>query len=115
MNAYIPVYCVTCLDGSFLMPDSDFRATNRIGRRPLIHGAGVGALGLAAAALLGCGGDEDEATPAATPAEASSPAASGSVGMLVQGEGLPFPYQYPDPPGTPKPGGIFKFSTTYDV
>ena len=33
----------------------------RIGRRELLRGAAIGAAGLTAAALIGCGGDDDDA------------------------------------------------------
>jgi len=85
------------------MPDSDYRTTGRMGRRPLIQGAGLGALGLAASALLGCGGsDEATATPGSTAAATSSAVVSAGVGKLVQGAGTAVPLSVPGPARQPE-------------
>ena len=60
------------------MQDNDSRfwltAQRSVTRRQLLRGGAVGGLGLAAAALIGCGDDDDEA-PAATAAPAAATAA----------------------------------------
>ena len=64
------------------MGERTYWSGRRIGRRAALRGAGVGIAGLAGAALIGCGGD-DEATPAATAAtggEATATAATGETG-----------------------------------
>ena len=61
------------------MSESTYWTGRRIGRRAALRGAGVGIAGLAGAALIGCGGDDD-ATPAATAAPAGT-----SAGTAVSG------------------------------
>src|SRR5690242_15576550 len=46
--------------------DSMFGIKQTLGRRTALRGAMVGASGLAAAALIGCGGDDNEPSSAAT-------------------------------------------------
>ena len=48
------------------MPNQRF-SSNRISRRAALRGAGIGVAGLAGAALIGCGDDDDDAT--STPAD----------------------------------------------
>jgi ABC-type transport system substrate-binding protein len=70
------------------------------------------ATGLAAAALLGCGGDDaDEAPSTSSTAGAAATPAEG----VIQDPDLPYPFQAPDPPGEPKAGGKLIFGTTYAV
>ena len=115
------------------MPRRDLDAL----RRGLLGGAG-----LAAAALVGCGGDDDDDEPAASSTSASGDAGTGAttsstattttasestataasdtaeavepVGKLVQDPNLPYPYNYPEPAKTPKPGGIMKVAATWN-
>jgi peptide/nickel transport system substrate-binding protein len=83
----------------------------RIERRTFLTTAALGVGGLATAALVGCGTDED--TPGA---ELTSTAeAPAGFGRLIQDPALPYPYQFPDPAGQPKTGGIAKLSTTYEL
>ena len=60
----------------------DYRA--RIGRRAFLRSAGVGAAGMAGAALIGCGGDSKSSTPAPKPA-GSSTAAAGATAAAKSG------------------------------
>src|SRR5690606_15069883 len=82
------------------------------------RGAVLGASGLAAAALLGCGGDDDD--------EPTSPGATGTTtaqidmgdderGHYVKDPDLPYPYNYPEPKKEPKPGGTLRVAATWDV
>ncbi|MBT5318570.1 MAG: ABC transporter substrate-binding protein [Chloroflexi bacterium] len=48
----------------------------RVSRRTALRGAGVGVAGLAGAALIGCGGGDDEADPTAAPTAAGTAAAT---------------------------------------
>ncbi|MYE32330.1 MAG: hypothetical protein F4X80_06735, partial [Chloroflexi bacterium] len=119
-------------------------------RRNLLRGGLLGGVGLAAAALIGCGGDDDDddddgaSTGAATggtsggsttttTADTSSGDDSGDGDTvaaddgdgeeeagpgygLVRDETLPYPYQFPEPPGlTPKAGGIMRIAATWNV
>ena len=106
-----------------------------LNRRTLLRGSLLGGAGLAAAALVGCGGgDEDEeadsgagsttAAPAATTAPASGATTTAAtttdeeepagVGKLVQDPDLPYPYNFPDPAGTPKAGGVMVVAATWN-
>jgi peptide/nickel transport system substrate-binding protein len=85
----------------------------RLGRRSLLRGSLLGGAGLAAAALLGCGGDgEPEADQ--TSAAPTEGAATG-VGELVTDPRLPYPLNFPEPAKQPKPGGTMIVSATWDV
>ena len=66
------------------MSERTYWTGRRIGRRAALRGAGVGIAGLAGAALIGCGGDEETATPAATAAGggAAPTAATGVEGKV---------------------------------
>ena len=53
--------------------------TRRVSRRRLLQATATGGLGLAAAALIGCGGDDDDDTVAATTAPTQAPAGGGAA------------------------------------
>ncbi|MXW24121.1 MAG: ABC transporter substrate-binding protein, partial [Chloroflexi bacterium] len=95
------------------------------GRRTVLRGALLGGVGLAAAALLGCGGDDDDDDDAAAPA---APAAATAVAAateqaapdasegLVTPAGNVIPLQFPEPAGvTPKAGGVLKQAVAWNV
>ncbi|MSQ35949.1 MAG: ABC transporter substrate-binding protein [Dehalococcoidia bacterium] len=83
-----------------------------LSRRTAMRGAALGLGGLAAAALVGCGGDDDADTGAAQPA-AAQPAKG--EGELVKDAEAPYPYQYPEPAGkTPKAGGVLAVAVSWD-
>jgi peptide/nickel transport system substrate-binding protein len=95
----------------------------RLSRHTLIRGAGLAASGLAAAALIGCGGDEADEPSAG---EGAGGAATTSLkttdprpDTLPPGwqwaEGAPFPADFPEPDKPAKPGGIFTVATSWDV
>ena len=114
-----------------------------LNRRSLLRGGLLGGVGLAAAALIGCGGDDDDdddETTAVAPASSGTTASSGSTvtppssdtadnsedggddaapaeatGTLVHEEGQPYPYQFPEPAKTPKAGGRLRVGVTFDV
>ena len=117
--------------------------THPVGRRTLLRGGLLGGVGLAAAALIGCGGDDDDDDEAATTqtttsgtgttASSSGTTASSSddaddaaadddsaedqpavIGQLVRDERLPYPYNFPEPNKTPVPGGIMKVAATWN-
>ena len=116
-----------------------------LNRRSLLRGGLLGGVGLAAAALIGCGGDDDDdddddETTAVAPASSGTTASSGAtvtppssdtadnstddsddaapaeaIGTLVHEEGQPYPYQFPEPAKTPKAGGRLRVGVTFDV
>ena len=115
--------------------------THPVGRRTLLRGGLLGGVGLAAAALIGCGGDDDDDDEAASTAPSSgtssstgtssSATTSGSddaddaadeadeaptetLGELVRDAALPYPYNFPEPNKTPVPGGVMKVAATWN-
>ncbi|MCY3656790.1 MAG: ABC transporter substrate-binding protein [Chloroflexi bacterium] len=96
------------------------------GRRTVLRGALLGGVGLAAAALVGCGGDDDDddddaAAPAA-PAAATAVAAATEQAAPDASEGLVtpagnvIPLQFPEPAGvTPKAGAVLKQAVAWNV
>ena len=113
-----------------------------VSRRTVLRGGLLGGVGLAAAALIGCGGDDDDddggsdastgsssTTGTTSSGSTSSGGASGGStttsttggdepgeGMLVRDPDLPFPYQFPEPGGlTPKAGGVMNIAATFSI
>jgi len=94
-------------------------------RRTVLQGIGVGGAGVLAAALIGCGGSDsdDGAAPSSSASGGSSNGAVSTTGKrpdpLPEGwvwdEDLPYPYQFPEPATEPKPGGVMRVATTWDV
>lgn len=95
-------------------------------RRALLRGALLGGVGLAAAALIGCGADDDDdddtAAPAAPAETATQVAAATEAPAADEPEGLVtpagnvIPLQFPEPEGaTPKPGGVLKQAVAWNV
>ena len=84
-------------------------------RRTAIRGAALGVGGLAAAALIGCGGDEDEADTGAVQPAGGTTGATGE-GKLVKDADQPYPYTFPEPAGkTPKDGGAMVVGASWEV
>lgn len=120
------------------MPYSPFEMRGILSRRALLRGGAVGAAGLAAAALIGCDGDDDEepapapATPAATPtaaaatpeatatptATAAAPAATPTPRATAPPTPTPTPTPTPDPEAEKRGGEIvtvfFRLRTSWD-
>ena len=103
-----------------------------LNRRALLRGGLAGGAGLAAAALVGCGGgdDEDDAPPATAAPTQAAAAPTVSVGStdtggggavaresagLFEQDGLPYPFQFPEPDKAPTPGGRMQVAATYRV
>ncbi|MGE0134567.1 MAG: ABC transporter substrate-binding protein [Dehalococcoidia bacterium] len=94
----------------------------RLGRRAALRGGALALGGVSLAALVGCGGDEDggddpvpgvrgETTAVATVA----PGVDQNPAQLVQQEGLPYPFGYPEPSTTPKDGGAVTVAVSWDI
>ena len=58
--------------------------TKRVSRRRLLQASATGGLGLAAAALIGCGGDDDDDTVAATTAPTQAPGGAAATAAPTQ-------------------------------
>jgi ABC-type transport system substrate-binding protein len=86
-----------------------------VGRRALLRGAALGASGLTAAALLGCGGDDEDEPSGASGTAAATGTASGQPfeGLTLQ-SGKQIAYNYPEPSGPPKSGGVATQRYTFD-
>ncbi len=85
------------------MEDQNYWArtmSGRASRRTVLRGAALGGVGLAGAALVGCGGDEDDPTPQPT-ATSASPTATGTATST-------------DPYANIKRGGTLRESDTND-
>ena len=90
-------------------------------RRSLLRRAALGAGGIAAAVLIGCGSDDDDAATG-DGAGASSTATGQAVdmgddkrGRYVKDSKLPYPYNFPEPAKEPKAGGTMVVAATWDV
>lgn len=88
-----------------------------LGRRQALRRGALVASGLAAAALLGCGGDDDEAAQSTD--TSSQPAASGhGTGAqqvkVYKDPTLPYAYTFAEPNKPLKKGGIFKVAVNWD-
>lgn len=84
-------------------------------RRELLRSGALATLGLGAAALLGCGDDEDgagDAAPTAAAGAGDGPLAAAK--KQAEEWGSPYPFQFPEPATTPKKGGTFRWSTNWD-
>lgn len=97
-----------------------------VSRRALLRGGALGAAGLATAALIGCGDDEeDEESVATAPSGGDSSQGDDSStgddtvatgpGVLIQNPDLPYPYNIPEPAKTPKAGGTLRVAASWDV
>ena len=90
-----------------------------ITRRNVLSAGGIGASGLAAAALLGCGGGS-KSTPQTndTPAGAGGSQKSKLLNadlLALNDPSLPYPFIAPEPDLPPKKGGIFRIAWNYDL
>jgi len=88
-------------------------------RRSALKAGVLGLGGLAAAALIGCGGDDNGGSE---PAGGSGPSSTTNVdmgderrGRYVKDPDLPFSYTFPEPNKEPKPGGVMRVAATWDV
>ena len=78
--------------------------TNQVTRRSVLRGAGIGALGVAGAALLGCGGSAAKTTDG--PAQPKA----GLIQGATKGAGLS--EVSPKVTGAKKPGGLYRYGAT---
>jgi len=91
---------------------------SRFSRRTVLRGAALGGAGLATAALIGCGSDdEEEAAPTAGATTAGEAAASATASTegIVQDPNLPYPFNFPEPATEPKAGGVMRVAATWDT
>ncbi|MBX7111008.1 MAG: ABC transporter substrate-binding protein [Dehalococcoidia bacterium] len=94
----------------------------RLDRRAALRGGTLALGGLAAAALIGCGGSDDNKDSGSGGATATGTSAASNVdkgdaqrGLFVKDDALPYPYNYPEPKKDPKPGGTLRVAATWDV
>ncbi|MFN8583787.1 MAG: ABC transporter substrate-binding protein [Dehalococcoidia bacterium] len=91
-------------------------ASWRLGRRAAIRGALLGATGVAAAALIGCGGDDDGGGEPSGTASATGTSTAANDPRYPKDAGLPYAYNFPEPAGkTPKAGGTMHVAASWDV
>ncbi|MBX7110237.1 MAG: ABC transporter substrate-binding protein [Dehalococcoidia bacterium] len=94
-------------------------------RRGLLRAAALGAAGVSAAALLGCGGDDEStANSGGSGADSSVSTNISTTGQRpdklpagwVWASDSPYPTDFPEPAGkAAKPGGIFNVAVSWDV
>jgi len=90
----------------------------RVSRRGMLRGTVLGGAGLATAALIGCGNDDEDGGDAGGDASAAAggsttaDAAETSAEGVIQNPNLPYPHQFPDPAGDPVAGGRMTVAST---
>ncbi len=87
-----------------------------LGRRSFIRGTALATSGVAAAAHIGCGGDDEEPSGGngGTPAKTASPGSGEPFVGITTTTGRQIPYNYPEPAVQPKPGGVATQRYTFD-
>ncbi|MGE0229746.1 MAG: ABC transporter substrate-binding protein [Dehalococcoidia bacterium] len=106
--------------------DEQVGAPGVLTRRNVLRGLGMGGAGIAFAALVGCGGDDE--TDGSSGATSSASGGDTSAAIRTTGErpatlpagwnwdpNLPFPYQFPEPSNATKPGGTMRVAASWDV
>ncbi|MGE0229045.1 MAG: ABC transporter substrate-binding protein [Dehalococcoidia bacterium] len=88
----------------------------RFDRRSALRGTALAVGGVAAAVLIGCGSDDDDAGPEATgTAAASATSAAANDPRYRKDANLPYAFNYPEPNKEPKAGGTLRIAATWDV
>ena len=97
----------------------------RVSRRSLLRGGALGAGGVLAAALIGCGSDDEEENPApASTSESTGTTTATTDEVAAEFErqralaaewGAAHPFQFPEPAKEPKAGGVMRWSTNWDI
>ncbi|MGE0228263.1 MAG: ABC transporter substrate-binding protein [Dehalococcoidia bacterium] len=85
-------------------------------RRALLRGGSLAVAGVAAAALIGCGSDDEEAD-SGSGGSTGTPAATGTAAAsnVDQAPGLPYPFNFKEPDKAPKDGGTMTVGVAWDV
>ncbi|MBX7110956.1 MAG: ABC transporter substrate-binding protein [Dehalococcoidia bacterium] len=90
-----------------------------IDRRTVLRGGTLALGGIAAAALIGCGGDDEE-TPTATGTAAATGTTTAAnknqnPAQLVKDPNLPYPFGIAEPDKPAKAGGVLNVGVSWDV
>lgn len=86
-----------------------------LGRRSFIRGTALATSGVAAAALIGCGGDDEEPSePGSSPTATGTATASEPFKGITTAGGREIPFNYPEPSTAPKSGGTATQRYTFD-
>ncbi|HRC62144.1 MAG TPA: ABC transporter substrate-binding protein [Dehalococcoidia bacterium] len=83
-------------------------------RRALLRGGSLAFAGVAAAALIGCGSDDEKSSGSAS---STAPAGTGTAAAsnVDQAPGLPYPFNFKEPNKTAKDGGTMTVGVSWDV
>src|SRR5687767_12120453 len=105
-------------------PEGQSELRRNFSRRGVVKTGLLAGAGLAAAAVIGCGGDDDEdappsqgtqAAPSSTQTATTAVHAEGDYAELAKADGAPYPYDYPEPEGQPKAGGTMRLAVAWDA
>lgn len=83
-------------------------------RRALLRGGSLAFAGVAAAALIGCGSDDEESGSSSTNGT-SAGTGTATASNVDQAPGLPYPFNFKEPDKAPKDGGTMTVGTAWDV
>lgn len=81
--------------------------SRQLSRRKVLHYGALGGTGLATAALIGCGGDDDDGADPTSDGSSAQPSPA-----QVSDE---YPTNFQDPAGSPKSGGTLRIANDWDV
>ena len=70
--------------------------------------------GLAAAALIGCGDEDEPAADSGAAPASTQGAGAGAQVQVFKDDNVPYPYTFPEPNVTPKKGGTLRVAITTD-
>jgi ABC-type transport system substrate-binding protein len=91
-------------------------ADRLLNRRGLLRGSALAAGGITAAALIGCGSDDEDSAPESTATTAASATTTASTDPRYRKDpNLPYAFNYPEPDKQPKSGGTLRIAATWDV
>ena len=96
------------------MEPEEKSAQLQFNRRTVLRGGSLAVAGIAAAALIGCGGDDAE-EPTATAAAGSGTAAATATKDPNKDPNLPYAFNFAEPNKTPKDGGKMVVAVSWDV
>jgi peptide/nickel transport system substrate-binding protein len=110
-------------EGYLLSSTADLGIRRALDRRAVLKGGALALGGITAAALIGCGGSDDDSpdpggsgtSPVGSSTSSNIDQGDAQRGLYVKDAALPYPFNFPEPRKDPKPGGILHVAATWDV